>query len=288
MQPIPYYHADVFSNKPLSGNGLIVFTETTGFSPEFMLRLTQEMRQFESIFLQALSDRKFRARVFTCEEEVDFAGHPVLGAAAILHGLYGNGAAECNWEFQLNAKTVSVRTQNKNGWTDALMNQGVAEFEKPLNEEETRNILSAMNLSPDDGYPGCSPLVVSTGLPYLLLPLQTNGLRAKIMVPDLEERLARHQAKFIGTLEMTSLTIRTWDNAGLVEDIATGSLAGPCGAYLVRQGFREANEVITLQQGHNLGRPSELFVELRKLDGLPGDVYVGGSVVKIASGTILF
>jgi trans-2,3-dihydro-3-hydroxyanthranilate isomerase len=288
MQPIPYYHADVFSSKPLSGNGLIVFPETTGFSAEFMLRLTQEMRQFESIFLQRLADRKYRARVFTCEEEVDFAGHPVLGAAAVLHDLSGTPTTEYNWEFQLNKKTVTVNTKNKEGWIDALMNQGVAEFGKTLNEEETRDILSVMNLSADDGYPGCFPLVISTGLPYLVLPLRTNILRAKIMIPDLEERLARFQAKFIGVLDIPSLSIRTWDNAGIVEDIATGSLAGPCGAYLVQQGFRKTGEIIALQQGHNLGRPSQLFVECRNTGESSDDVYVGGSVCMIASGTILF
>src|SRR5580658_9229278 len=110
MSTIPFFHMDVFSGKPLSGNGLIVFTEAAGFSDAVMLRLTQEMRQFESIFLTKTGDKKFRARVFTVEEELDFAGHPVLGAAALLHDLHGDADAGCSWEFELNAKTVGVVT----------------------------------------------------------------------------------------------------------------------------------------------------------------------------------
>jgi trans-2,3-dihydro-3-hydroxyanthranilate isomerase len=82
MKAIPYYHVDVFTNVPLSGNGLTVFTEADGLSNATMLKVTQETRQFESIFLQRVDDNSVRANIFTCEEELDFAGHPILGAAA--------------------------------------------------------------------------------------------------------------------------------------------------------------------------------------------------------------
>jgi predicted PhzF superfamily epimerase YddE/YHI9 len=71
---------------------------------------------------------------------------------------------------------------------------------------------------------------------------------------------------------------------GAVEDIATGSLAGPSGAYLVKQGFQNAGTTIQINQGHNLGRPSRLMVEV---DPVSEEVYVSGHVCKIAQSKLL-
>ncbi|MFA6456632.1 MAG: PhzF family phenazine biosynthesis isomerase, partial [Bacteroidota bacterium] len=229
-----------------------------------------------------ITDRKVRAFIFTCEEELNFAGHPVLGAAAVLHDLLQTSQQQEEWIFVLNEKEVSVTTQKKENHYEALMNQGKVEFGKILNAEETQIILDCMNLNADDLFPGCSPMVASTGLPYLLIPLQKNGLAAKITVPDLEKKMAPFKAKFIGTIEIPSLNIRTWDNAGTVEDAATGSLAGPVGAYLVQYGFKEADKIIQLHQGKNIGRPSQLFVTIKMQAGSITDVFVGGGVCKIS------
>lgn len=282
MKPLPYYHVDVFTDKPLSGNGLTVFTEAEGLSKTAMQRLTREMRQFESIFLHKLADNKIRAYVFTCEEELDFAGHPVLGAAATMHDLLPQDVWETEWIFVLNKKEVSVVTQREEKSYKARMNQGIAEFGQVLSVDETNKILECLNLDAEDLYPDCLPTVVSTGLPYLLIPLQKNVFAAKIKVPDLEKRLKHYGAQFIGILEIPTLNMRTWDNAGSIEDVATGSLAGPSCAYVVRNGFKEANKIIQLNQGGNLGRPSQLFGEVKMQSGSITNVYVGGTVCKVS------
>lgn len=287
MKTIPYYHVDVFTDRPFSGNGLTVFTESEGLSKTAMLKLTQEMRQFESIFLQRIDDSKVRAYIFTCGEELDFAGHPVLGAAATLHDLYHSEPQNVEWEFILNKKTVSVVTETAGRSYKATMNQGSAIFGKELNDEETEWLLDSIGLNKADLNPGCYPSIVSTGLPYLLVPLQKNGFKAKIQVSDLEEKIRALGAMFIGIFEIPTLSIRTFDNMGSVEDIATGSLAGPSGAYLVKQGFQKPNTVIKINQGENLGRPSQLFVEVTMNDGELGDVYVSGNVCKISKSDLL-
>ena len=79
---LKYHHVDVFSSKPLSGNGVTVFQLREALPTAVMQELTREMHQFESIFvLQEARSQTVRACVFTMEEELDFAGHPVLGAA---------------------------------------------------------------------------------------------------------------------------------------------------------------------------------------------------------------
>jgi len=284
MKTLPYYHVDVFTDRPFSGNGLTVFTESESFSKEAMLKLTQEMRQFESIFLQKIDAHKFRAYVFTCEEELDFAGHPILGAAATLHDLYQPSVQKADWEFVLNMKTIQVVTERENDSFKARMNQGKAEFGRVLDEDETNWLLESIGLNKDDLYPGCDPQIISTGLPYILIPLQRNGLKAKIGGAGLEQRIRSWGAMFIGIFEIPTLSIRTGDNLGLVEDIATGSLAGPSGAYLVQQGLHNAGEEIQINQGHNLGRPSKLFVEV---EPATGDVYVSGNVCKVSENKLV-
>ena len=106
-----FRHVDVFTRTPFSGNGLAVFPESAGLSTTQMQLITQEMRQFESIFLFATEDaHEVVARVFTVEEELDFAGHPVLGAACVLHErLAGAGEREV-WRIRLNRSVAPVTT----------------------------------------------------------------------------------------------------------------------------------------------------------------------------------
>jgi PhzF family phenazine biosynthesis protein len=224
--------------------------------------------------------------VFTNEEELDFAGHPVLGAAGVLHFSKKPREHKCSWSFKLNKGIVSVNTELRKGFVSAVMDQGAVEFGEILNKTDTLTIMESMNLKPDDLYLGCHPEVISTGLPYLILPLRKNGFKAKIMIPDLEELLNGFGAKFIGIVEYPSLNIRTWNNSGTIEDIATGSLAGPVGGWLVKHHLKNKNERFTLNQGSNMSRPSQIFVEIRQGRDISDSVYVGGDVIKIGKGTI--
>jgi PhzF family phenazine biosynthesis protein len=218
------------------------------------------------------------------EEELDFAGHPVLGAAAVLHELHEPGRQQAEWLFELNHKTVSVLTQQEGHAYTATMNQGQAEFGRLLNPQEQDSFLEALSLPETALYPGLPLQVISTGLPYLLLPLQKAIEQAHIQVTDLEVRLRAVGAKFIGLLEVPTLRLRTWDNLGQVEDTATGSLAGPAGALLVRHQLHPPDQVLTLQQGEFLQRPSQLLVQV--IGSAAGQVLVSGQVSMVAQGTL--
>ncbi len=100
-----YYHVDVFSKGPLTGNGLTVLICDRFPDSETMLLITREMKQYETIFLKRLRDDEYRARIFTKDEELDFAGHPILGAAAAIHMLH-NGKETESIQFHLNGKDV--------------------------------------------------------------------------------------------------------------------------------------------------------------------------------------
>lgn len=283
-----YYHVDVFSNKKFSGNGLTIFPDAEKLDKSFMQTLTQEMRQFESIFFHQTNTNSFRASIFTTEEELDFAGHPIIGAAAMIHDLYASEKEENIWTFELNSKSVEVLTTKKEGFYSAKMNQGQPIIGEPLSEIESKKFLSYLNLSIDDTYCNLPLQVISTGLPYLILPVKAAALaKVKVIISDLEATLETIGAKFFYVLDVDNKEGRTWDNFGLVEDIATGSAAGPVGAYLIQNKIAAFDTEIILNQGKFLNRPSIIKITVKKNNEAIGDVFVEGDVVKIAKGELI-
>jgi trans-2,3-dihydro-3-hydroxyanthranilate isomerase len=252
-----------------------------------MQLLTREMRQFESIFFYKTGPNTFRAFIFTMEEELDFAGHPIIGAAAMMHDLYSPEKEQDTWTIQLNAKPVEVITFKKDNFYSAKMNQGTPEFGVILTDEDTNKFLGYFNLAPEDKYDDLPLQVVSTGLPYLIIPVKSAALaKAKVTINDLESRLIKKGAKFFYVFDIEERQGRTWDNFGLVEDIATGSAAGPVGAYLVKNGLEKCGNEIIIKQGDFLNRPSKIKIQVTGDNGIIGDVYVAGDVCKIAKGEL--
>jgi trans-2,3-dihydro-3-hydroxyanthranilate isomerase len=271
---------DVFARQKLSGNGLTIFYDFENLTTQEMLSLTQEMRQFESIFV-VREDDGFYARIFTTEEELDFAGHPLIGLSAHLHEVYGEQELHC-WSVRLNKKTVKLHSHKAGEYFAATMDQGTPEFIKQLSHSESEPFLSSMNLS--ENHLSSLPMeVISTGLPYLIIPVNSNGLQiARVSIDNLEDLLAQHGAKFAYILDTDNLEGRTWDNQGKVEDIATGSAAGPAAAFLYKHGRVNGAESFVLRQGRFAGRDSEMHLKLDLETDEISNISVSGQVCKIA------
>ncbi len=271
---------DVFARQKFRGNGLTIFYDFESLNEQEMLVLTQEMRQFESIFLSG-SPGNWSARIFTMEEELEFAGHPLLGLAYHLHQSYGSMTEQGEWQVALNGRDVTLSSRwEEGGAFRASMSQGEPAHLKTLSSGEAAVIYEALNLSPDAclSYPA---EVITTGLPYLILPVDGHLDAIEFMIPDLSPLLATHGAKFIYVLDTGTFEGRTWDNAGKVEDIATGSAAGPAAVYVFRQGLMRENP-ITILQGRFCGRPSEIEVLLEFEGRGISNVQVAGNVVDVA------
>ena len=133
---------------------------------------------------------------------------------------------------------------------------------------------------PGQPHPALPMQVVSTGLPYLIVPVQAGLERARISHPGFEGLLSASGAKFVYVLDPDRPEGRTWDNAGRVEDVATGSAAGPAAGYLLHHGVRPAGEPILVHQGRFTGRPSTIEVR----PGPDGRLWVGGPVAPVAAG----
>ena len=219
-----------FAERVLAGNGLAVFPDSRGLSPAAMQALTRELKQFESIFLTPQDTHNaFSARVFTVEEELPFAGHPILGAAALLHQLHG-GKSEAEWLLQLPEKQVRIVTRRHGKGLYAEMDQGPAEFGQVLDDAAADYFAAAFGSERDRRF---AAQVVSTGLPYLLLPVTATGLATAKQRESLDDALAGIGAAFVFLMDVDAREGRTWDPLGVVEDVATGSAAGPLAAWRV-------------------------------------------------------
>ncbi|WP_272952310.1 PhzF family phenazine biosynthesis protein [Mycolicibacterium smegmatis] len=166
---LAYSHVDVFSRVPFGGNSLPVFPDARGVSSEQMLRITQEMRHFETIFLEP-SDRPdtVRARIFDLFDELPFAGHPIIGAAAVLHRRSGI-ATPRTWRFHLAATTVEITTESTAAGFSGVLDQGTPVFLGQVDDRD--QVAAAFDLVPDDLAADLPMEVVSTGLRYLIVPV---------------------------------------------------------------------------------------------------------------------
>ncbi len=249
-----------------------------------MLKLTQEFKQFETIFVRRIDNSIFNARIFTVDEELDFAEHPILGAAATIHSNIFRNEEDIAITFQLNQKTIIVNSKKIGEYYEVQMNQGKAEFLCEVSKEKRNKYVHALNLSEENLSEEFPMEVVSSGLPYLLVPLTSGIENAKIINSKFEEMLKEVGAKFAYIFDVNYIEGRTWDNQRNVEDVATWSAAGPLGAYLYKHNIFNVGHEIIINQGRFVGRPSKIKVSMSISEK---EILVSGEVAILAKGTIL-
>lgn len=280
---IEFIHVDVFSATPYSGNSLAVILDAQDLSAEQMLRITQELRHFEAIFLEKTEHpQTVRARVFDMFEELPFAGHPIIGAVATLYD--STKAARQTWQVILPSKTVSVTAERTDRGFYALLDQGMPEFLGSVGDRDV--FAKAFNLELSDLRADLPMEVVSTGLRYLVVPVQGDALERARIVFDITELLSGVGAQFAVLLDEAALEVRHWNNDGIMEDVATGSAAGVIGAYRLKHGLAKSGELFTLHQGRFTGRPSVLRVKPEGSSSAVTTVQVGGDVAFVGRGTL--
>ena len=279
-----YVHVDVFSVSPYSGNSLAVFPQAHGLTTAQMLRITQELRHFEAIFIEAAAEPSaVCARVFDLNEELPFAGHPLIGAAAVLHRSCGRDAPQ-TWRVQLPHKTVSVTTEGTQRGYYGLLDQGPPEFLGTVEQREP--FAAAFGLSPGDLNKELPLEVISTGLRYLIIPVVGDALGRARIRSDITQLLGSINAQFAVLFDEASIEARHWNNDGIVEDIATGSAAGTIGAYRLRHRCAQSGAAFVLSQGQYAGRPSGLRVQPEGTPEAVTTVKVGEDVAFVGHGTL--
>lgn len=285
---IDYVHVDVFAEAPYRGNSLPVFLDPGSLGDLQMLAITQELRHFEAIFLTPTPDPSvWRARVYDQMGELPFAGHPVLGAAAVLHSRSRTNeeSHERFWQVLLPSKKVTVTTRGNESGYLADLDQGEPDFGVQVHDRTA--VASAFGLDVQDLRDDLPVHVVSTGLRYLVVPVRAGTLPQARVVHDLTELVTSAGADFAVLFDEADLEVRHWNNDGIAEDIATGSAAGVIGAYRLHHGLSADGQSFALRQGRFVGRPSVLRVRAHGSVGKVDSVTVSGAVAVVGHGTVV-
>jgi len=273
---------DVFAERPLAGNGLAVVDDADGIGDETMLALAKETRLSETTFVQTTGAEgaDYRNRIWDPHEELPFAGHPSLGTAVAVARWRGLDEASFVQETDAGLQPIEVRKQN-GSWRASMLQNG-AEFGPELDRDA---VMTAVGLRAEDAHPELPPQVVSTGLPHVMAPVAAHEALARAL-PDystIYELSESHGSIviYLAWIDPDGETVRARSFTRTVEmgeDPATGSAAGPLGAYLHQ---RLGTERLLIRQGEEMGRPSVLEVEMA--DGRPR---VSGGVIPVIDGEI--
>jgi trans-2,3-dihydro-3-hydroxyanthranilate isomerase len=287
-----FHTLDVFTTNRFEGNPLAVFTDGDGFSDDQMLAIAREMNLSETVFVQKPTDEEAlaRLRIFTTKEELKLAGHPVIGTWFLLAELGVVPAQDGGVHVlqETGAGILPVEIRFKDGRAQrVIMTQKEAIF-KPARINK-KKLASALGLSPKDFDPKLEPEFVSTGIFNLMVPLRNRASLSKIVMNTAElRRLQGKNATMAycfalgGNGKAFSRGMLPWE---LYEDAATGSAAGSLGAYLVRSGKLTPGHTLSILQGVEMRRPSQLEVEVSR-SGKNLVPRVSGAAVKVFEGTI--
>jgi trans-2,3-dihydro-3-hydroxyanthranilate isomerase len=287
-----YYTLDVFTTTRYQGNPLAVFTDGDSLSKDEMQAIAREMNLAETVFVQKPTDERAlaRLRIFTTQQELRLAGHPVIGTWFLLAGLGVVPAQEGGVHVmqQTGAGVLPVEIRFKDGRPQRVtMTQTEAKF-RPIKFKKAA-LAKALGLTPKDFDPHLEPECVSTGIFNLMVPLRNRAALGKIAMNMFELR------KLIGKNATMAYCFASSSNSKvfsrgmlpweIYEDPATGSAAGSLGAYLVKHGKLTPGHMLSILQGEEMGRPSHIEVEVTQ-SGKKLVPRVSGAAVKVFEGTI--
>lgn len=278
---VPFHLLDVFAPRPLAGNQLCVVSEPLGLGTETMQALAREIGFSETTFVTEAGGDRYAMRIFTPAYELPFAGHPSLGTCFVLlrEGRIVTPATQvvAAGEFHVHAD-LDAGT--------AWVTQLPAVFGEPYLDRAL--LADAIGLEVAELHADLPVRSVSAGLRFLMVPTRDReALRAA-------ERRGRPLAEVCRATETEGLYLFAVTEEGIAarmldrdaeigEDPATGSAAGPLGAYLAQYGLAGVPERPALiRQGEQVGRPSELHVEVTAEEGtwrprVGGGVHVAGT-----------
>jgi trans-2,3-dihydro-3-hydroxyanthranilate isomerase len=273
-----YVIADVFTDTPLQGNQLAVFTDAREIPEGLLQRLAKEMNYSETVFVYTPeADGHARIRIFTPTSELPFAGHPVLGTAFILAGPLQ--LPEIRLETGQGVIPIVLERDEGGRIVFGRMQQPIPAVEPFDRQEELFQALG----------------VEGSELPVELYDL---GVRFVYVALPSEEAVAALAPNNGALARLTGIvgtncfagSGKRWKTRmfapadGVPEDPATGSAAGPLGVHLARHGRIDFGEQIEITQGVELGRPSKLFVRVDGSAERIERVECGGSAVIVARG----
>ena len=288
---------DVFTSRPFAGNQLAVFLDARSIPESHLLPITREFNFSEVTFCYPPTDAQHtrRVRIFTPGGEVPFAGHPVVGTAAALALADGVAPGKFRFELGIGIVPVDVRVEGDElAWAEF----SVAKMPEVGPQVPTMNTLAEiLSLEASDLLGGMlNPQAVSCGYPFLLVPLKSMAAltRARVRVERWEQTLSKSWAPeiFVAARDANGGP-QHWrarmfaPGINVPEDPATGSAVAAFGGWLAMKDAKpEGTFEWTVDQGVEMGRPSQLEVSADKAGGVVTAVRVAGRAVLMSEGKL--
>lgn len=305
---VTFVTCDVFTDRPFTGNPLLVVPDARGLTTAQMQAVAREINYSESTFVLPPKQRSraYLQRTFVPAREIPYAGHPTVGTAVVLAAL-GRLAADAPdgvvpVTIEVGFGPLGLELLKADGRVSRVrMEQGAPVWKEPVRGDDVKGqIAAALGVPFDALHASLPPQAVGTGNTFLLVPLASveavaSALADTRMLNHIEKELSVLGLFFFAFNEVegrTRLRARMFaPGAGVPEDPATGSAAGPLGVYLalhgaVPGGIADGRGRFTIDQGVEMGRASELDVTVLVEDGRPAGVRVEGGAVLMMRGEL--
>src|SRR5271167_381454 len=286
-----FVQLDVFTDRPLEGNQLAVFTDARGLSDDEMQKLARETNLCETTFIlprdREIEQREgHKVRIFTVNEELPFAGHPTLGTAWYLR----QNSDTDEIVLDLKAGKIPVRFEQRDGLMFGEMRQAEPQFGRMHSHAEIAKVLGLPISELDENLP---IQTVSTGMPFTMVPFRSLAALQKLNISWYQ--MAPYLATIGNPAFFYFVCRETVDpkatlHARMIfyngEDPATGSAAGCCTAWAVKHSVLAPDQQGLIEQGIETRRPSWLYIRAAKSGDTVTNVRVGGNVVQVIDGEV--
>ncbi|HEX8665966.1 MAG TPA: PhzF family phenazine biosynthesis protein [Beijerinckiaceae bacterium] len=297
--PRRFVTLDVFTDRALAGNPLAVVLGAEGLDGAAMQAIAREFNLSETVFVLAPDEGRHRARlrIFTPGRELPFAGHPTVGTAVLLALLDRGGepgAVAFGLEETAGIVPCAVEVEGEG--------RGRARFRAPRLPEiwgegrEPAEAAWALGLDPSEiGFGRHAPSRHSAGVPFDFVPVATLDAigRARPDVGAFQKVFGGdHQSVFVYTQQTTHaghhFHARMFaPSFGIAEDPATGSaIAAFAGVLMQFEPLGDGEHAFVVEQGYEMGRPSEIALQIVIRDGALASIEIGGGAVVVSEGTL--
>ena len=293
-----FYTLDVFTQERFAGNGLAVVLGADDLSTEQMQRVSREFNLSESVFVLVPNDpaNTAKVRIFTPGYEMPFAGHPTIGAAVLLASRAGQEAGEIRLEENLGLVPVVMDGVGDDAGYGQFTSPVIPK--PPVDRLDSDQVARALGLdSSQIGFDDHQPGLIDAGNMWVFVPVNSMEAIASIKIDaavraSLPGKAGTASAYVYcrgGVGANASFHSRMFASAasGIGEDPATGSATAALpGQIIASQDLADGVHEWHLEQGFEMGRPSELSLEADVEKGALSAVRVGGHAVIVSHGTI--
>ncbi len=280
MRSYPIHHIDAFTSKPFEGNSTVVVFDADTLTDIEMAKISQEMNLSETVFVLSPSytgqKADFRLRFFTASgDEVRFCAHATVGALFALAKAekFGmNRPGQFQFQVQTNAG-ISVLNVDAANLDVPLISYDLPQIDLTVSPYDHREL--ADNLGIDIGLLDCQRPVMlerTNNHIYFVCPSLKELGALKI-----DQKRAKTFAESARLVIFCALTPNAFDSQnqvhcrsfcpliGIDEDPFTGSMQGGVASYLFKHQMIDTRlAMIGSEQGHFLGRPGQVLIEIKK------------------------